>query len=88
MKIRLNLNSKNWAVFEGSPFELDTESVPRVGEIVDVGTAFGLTERDVTTFIVLDLTWSNEDGTLIPTLNCHQWLDGDRKLELEESGWL
>jgi hypothetical protein len=86
MKITLTLYSKNWAIFEGfNPLELNAESVPRVGEIIDVGVELG---QEITTFIVCDVKWENEDSNLVPVLKCHQWLKGDRQGELEEHGWV
>ena len=85
MQIKLELYSKNWAIFEGSPYVVTSENVPRVGEIVDVGSEF---KGEPSTFIVLDVIWNNENGELIPILKCHQWFDGDRQLELEEHGWI
>ena len=85
MKIRMTLYSKNWAIFEGyDPLEMDAESVPRVGEIIDMGVNF---PEEVTTFIVCDVTWENDDSNLVPVLKCHQWLNGDRQMELEDNGW-
>ena len=85
MKVKLVLHSKNWAIFEGfDPLELNAESVPRVGEIIDLGTAIN---EEVTTFIVCDVTWENEKSNLVPVLKCHQWLNGDRRTELEDHGW-
>jgi len=85
MEIKLFLNSKNWAKFEdGDPLVIKGDNVPRVGEIIDVGLDFG---EDPSTFIVIDILWKNENSNLVPHLECHQWLDGDRQLELEERGW-
>jgi len=88
MQIKLKLHSKNWAIYEGGdPYVLNGDHVPRVGEIVDIGSEFRLAQGQPTTFIVCDVTWVNEKGELIPHLKCHQWYDGDRQLELEEHGW-
>ena len=88
MNVKLELHSKNWSVFnDGNPLVLSSESVPRVGEIVDIRSALSFPDSEVTTFIVLDVTWVNEDGELTPYLKCHQWHKGDRFLELQEHGW-
>ena len=85
MQIKLDLFSKNWAIYEGSPYRFSCEHTPRVGEMIDVGPEL---IREPSTFIVLDVTWKNQNGELIPTLKCHQWLEGDRQFELEEHGWM
>lgn len=81
MRIELKLLDKNGALI---PYEnaIEAESVPRVGEIIDLGTGFESKWGNPSTFIVVDAKWTINGGTLVPTLTCHRWLDGDRHLEL------
>lgn len=86
--IKLDLYSKNWSRMTPEPLRLESFHIPRVGEIVDVGNLLGQTPDEVSTFIVLDVTWDYDDGSLTPTLKCLQWYKGDRKMELQSQGWL
>ncbi|MBL4831732.1 MAG: hypothetical protein JKY55_17830 [Aliivibrio sp.] len=88
MEIKLDLNDKNWAKLMDGNFTIHSEAVPRVGEIIDLGTSFEEKHGDPSTFIVTDVTWKVLGENLTPHLECHCWLDGDRQLELETRGWV
>lgn len=88
MKIKLELHTKNGALITTEPIEIESEVVPRVGEVIDLGDRSPTNTGNVTTFFVLEINHVHEDSGLVPHLTCRQWWKGDRLLELQQLGWL
>ena len=88
MKLHLLVRTKSCA--EIGRIEIETNAVPRVGEIVNLESlaSSDLALGSVTTFFVDEVEWKLEGRKLIPHLTCHEWFEGDRRLELQSNGWL
>lgn len=84
-RIRIKCLSKTGTFIQDVEFK--TDFVPRVGEIIDL-KSYHKWEKDVTTFFVNEVTYSVEDGGLIPELECQQWWKGDRQEQLQLLGWI
>ena len=92
--VRLKLYSKNWSQFGDKPFKVESEYVPRAGEVIEAAGLLDMPSEEVTTFIVIEVTYEYTDGTLIPLVVAHQQIlqeHGNRDarlMELRENGWL
>ncbi len=86
--IKANLHSKNMALI--MEVSIDAAYVPRVGEVINFHGNPNISNdyKDTLDFFVYEVTYTTENNVLIPELNCRQWWHGDRRIELEEQGWL
>ena len=64
---------------------VESDHVPRVGEIIDVSN---LAPPKPASFFVFDVDWIAKNRKLVPRVHCRQWHEGDRRIELEQHGWI
>ncbi len=86
--IQIRLHKKNYAVIRED--EIESEYVPRVGEILelyDYCQAFD-PSLEITDFFIYEVKHKTIGKKLIPVIDCRQWLEGDRRTELKNLGWL
>jgi hypothetical protein len=68
--IKLILKSKYNAVID--EFAIDTDHVPRVGELLNMGGHPAFKGFDTATFTVLEVLHVYRDGKLFPEVTCRQ----------------
>jgi len=87
MKIRIQLYSNSYSLL-GDPFSLETECVPRAGELVEAGDFLGLPIDEITTFMVFSVVYKLTKEGFIPHVKARSWYKGLRYELLQEKGWL
>ena len=84
--IRIEFYTKNWALIKS--IEIESQYVPKVGELIDGGLLLELPEDDVQNFFVTKVIYVINKKKMFPVITCTQWLHGYRQEELECRGWL
>jgi hypothetical protein len=87
VKIFIQFCSKSDSLF-GDRIEIDTDFVPRVGELIDAHDFLSLPSNQVGDFIVLSVVNKLTTGGIIPYITARQWHRGFRHELLQERGWL
>lgn len=84
--IRIEFWTKNWALIKD--IEIESEYVPKVGELIDAGLLLDIPEGEVQNFFVTKVIYVINKEKMFPVVTCKQWLQGSRQEELESRGWL
>jgi|GEM_PF-3259032 len=84
--IRIEFYTKNWVLFKD--IEIESQYVPKVGELIDGGLLLDLPEDEVQNFFVTKVIYVINKEKMFPVITCRQWLNGSRQEELESRGWL
>ena len=84
--IRIEFYTKNCALLKS--IEIESQYVPKVGEIIDGGLLLELPEDEVQIFFVTKVIHVINKEKIFPVITCKQWLQGSRQEELESRGWL
>jgi hypothetical protein len=86
-KAFIQLYSKNFSLF-GDRIEIDTEIVPRVGELIDAWEHLKLSKDEVGDFMVMSVIYKLTSKGFAAYITAHQWHKGLRFELLQERGWL
>jgi len=84
--IRIEFYTKNWALLKS--IEIESQYVPKAGELIDGGPLLEMPEDEVHNFFVTKVIYETTKTGIIPVVTCRQWLQGSRQEELESRGWL
>lgn len=86
-KIYIQLESKNFALY-GDRIEIESDIIPRVGEIIDAAQYLEFRQDEVSRFMVSSLIYNLTKNGFVPYICAHQSHKGFRHKELQERGWL
>jgi hypothetical protein len=84
--IRIEFWTKNCALLK--TIEIESQYVPKAGELIDGGLLLELPEDEVQNFFVTKVIYVIDKKKIMPVVTCRQWLQGSRQWELESRGWL
>ena len=84
--IRIDFFTKNWSLIKS--VEIESQYIPKVGELIDAGILLELPKDEVHNFFVSKVIYEIDKKKIIPIITCFQWLQGHRQMELEMRGWL
>jgi len=84
--IRIEFWTKNWALLKD--IEIESQYVPKVGELIDGGLLLEIPEGEPQNFFVTKVIYVIDKKKIMPVVTCRQWLQGSRQQELELRGWL
>jgi hypothetical protein len=84
--IRIEFFLKNWALLK--TVEIESQYVPKVGELIDGSGLLKLPEDEIQNFFVTKVIYEITKKEIIPVVTCRQWCHGSREDELKERGWL
>src|SRR5207253_2057393 len=86
-KIYIQLVSKNFAL-SGDRIEIESDIIPRVGEIIDVYEYLAIPQGQVGNYIVTSVIHKLTKNGFAAYISARQWLKGYRHELLQERGWL
>jgi hypothetical protein len=79
--------SKNYSLY-GDRIEIETEVVPRVGELIDAHEFLQLSKDEVGDFMVLSVIYKLTPKGFVAYITARQWHKGFRWEVLQARGWL
>ena len=85
--IRIKLLSKSSSVMEDN-LEIESNFVPRVGELIDGSTYLTKNGDQVSSFIVQSVVYELSKHGLVACVTARQWYKGYRYALLQDRGWL
>jgi hypothetical protein len=86
-KIYLQLETKNFSL-HGNRIEIESDIIPRVGEIIDAYEYLGGPKEEVRNYIVASVIYKLTNNGFVPYITARQWWKGYRHQLLQERGWL
>ena len=72
----------------GERIEIDTDLIPRVGELIDAHSYLNLERSEIGDFFVLSVIYKLTSEGFVAYITARQWLKGLRHQELQGRGWL
>jgi len=86
-KAILQFYTKSYSLY-GDPIEIDTEAIPRAGELINAKEFLKIEDSEVEYFFVLSVVYKLTKSGLIPHITARQWMKAFRHDELKRRGWL
>ena len=83
-KFLLSKYTKNYSLYPNHPVEIESDFLPRIGEIIELDVPLGSFDE----LFVFDIRYEMTGSSLTPHVHAREWHRGDRALELQERGWL
>jgi hypothetical protein len=86
-KVYLQLVTKNFAL-DGDKIEIESDIIPRVGEIIDAQEYCSIPKGNVSNYIVTSVIYKLTKSGFVSYISAQAWWQGFRHELLQERGWL